>query len=252
MIEIKNLKKTYPNGVKALKGVNLKVASGQTTALVGESGCGKSTLAKILLGLETPTEGEILINGKSISDYEKLERARLIQMVFQDPASSLNPRMTLEKILTEPLLIQGQDNSKTIQDKVKQILSDVGFDESVLGKYPHMFSGGQKQRIVIARALILKPEIIIFDEPVSALDVSVQAQVLNLISDLQKKLNLSYLFISHDLHVVRWISHHVYVMYFGEIVEQASKEKIFSKAEHPYTQLLLESSPKVAPLMATI
>lgn len=243
MIKVCGIKKTYGNGVRALRGVDLEIRQGQTTALVGESGCGKSTLAKVLMGLEVPTEGEVLIHGRPIQANTAFERAKLIQLIFQDPASSLNPRHLVRDILREPLIIRGEYSIKEIDDIVENILAAVGFDASILTKYPHMFSGGQKQRIVLARALVLRPEVLICDEPVSALDVSVQAQILNLLSDLQKKFNLTYLFISHDLHVVRWVSHSVYVMYMGQIVEQATKKALFTRPAHPYTDLLLRSTP---------
>lgn len=245
LVTIRNLEKTYPNGTRALRGVDLDIVEGQTTALVGESGCGKSTLAKILMGLESPTAGEVLIRGRLLSSYTSLERAHLIQLIFQDPASSLNPRHTVGQILREPMIIRGNLKKSEIETKIKNILSAVGFDESILPKYPHMFSGGQKQRIVLARALALQPAILICDEPVSALDVSVQAQILNLIVDLQKKFNLTYLFISHDLHVVKWVSHTVYVMYLGKIVERAAKADLFRKPQHPYSELLLKSTPQL-------
>lgn len=245
MITLRGVKKTYSNGVKALRGVDLEMTVGKTTALVGESGCGKSTLAKVLMGLENPSEGEILVRGRPLSSYTTVERSKLIQLIYQDPSSSLNPRHRVAEILREPLVIRGEHSTQEIDTIVAEILEAVGFDESILLKYPHMFSGGQKQRIVLARALVLRPEVLICDEPVSALDVSVQAQILNLFVDLQKKFNLTYLFISHDLHVVRWVSHQVYVMYLGQIVEQASKAALFEGPAHPYSGLLLQSTPQL-------
>lgn len=243
MITLRGVKKTYSNGVQALRGVDLDMPEGKTTALVGESGCGKSTLAKVLMGLERQFEGEVLVRDRPLSSYTTFERAKLIQLIYQDPSSSLNPRHQVREILREPLVIRGEHTNQEIDDIVQGILSAVGFDESILAKYPHMFSGGQKQRIVLARALVLRPEVLICDEPVSALDVSVQAQILNLLVDLQKKFNLTYLFISHDLHVVKWVSHQVYVMYLGQIVEHATKATLFANPAHPYSDLLLESTP---------
>lgn len=245
MIQVRSLKKTYGNGIQALRGVDLSVETGETVALVGESGCGKSTLAKILMGLEAPSGGEVSFSGQQLVDMNASRRAQFIQMVFQDPSSSLNPRHKIQTILEEPLIIQSSMKAFERKIRIRSILSEVGFDESVLNRYPHMFSGGQKQRLVLARALVLGPKILICDEPVSALDVSVQAQVLNLIVDLQKKLNLTVLFISHDLHVVKWVSHRVYVMNKGQIVESAPKEVLFRSPRHPYTRLLLDSTPRL-------
>lgn len=244
MIEIKNLKKTYPGGVQAIRGVNLQIPEKTTQALVGESGCGKSTLAKILIGLERPTEGEVLLNGKSLIDMPALERARLIQMIFQDSGSALNPRKTVFDIIAEPLKIQSVE-TKTISNKVFSVMESVGLRPEMASRFPHMFSGGQKQRIGIARALVTDPQYIICDEPVSALDVSVQAQVLNLLADLQKSRGLSLLFISHDLSVVKFISQHLAVMYLGTVVEENKTSQIFNKPLHPYTQMLLASLPSI-------
>lgn len=245
MIEIRNLRKVYPSGTEALKGVDLKIRPGETTALVGESGCGKTTLAKILMGLEKATSGEVLIQGRPLESYTPKDKVGLIQLVFQDPNSSLNPRHSVRQILLEPLKIQAQQSEQEMSDLLLEILEAVGFDESILGRYPHMFSGGQKQRLVLARALMLRPKLLICDEPVSALDVSVQAQILNLLKKLQDKFKQSYLFISHDLHVVKWISHSVYVMQSGLIVENGNKQQIFSNPQHAYTRTLLESTPQL-------
>ena len=244
MIEIKNLKKTYAGGVQALRGVDLNVPENITTALVGESGCGKSTLAKILIGLEKPTEGTITLDGKSLLDMSMLERARTVQMIFQDAGSALNPRKKIFDIIAEPLKIQ-QASSQEIKTKVFSLMEAVGLRPEMADRFPHMLSGGQKQRIGIARALITDPKYVICDESVSALDVSVQAQVLNLLYDLQKSRGLSLLFISHDLSVVRFISKRVAVMYLGKIVEQSLTEKTFQKPLHPYTQMLLKSLPSI-------
>ncbi|MES3036402.1 MAG: oligopeptide/dipeptide ABC transporter ATP-binding protein [Bdellovibrionota bacterium] len=245
MIQIRDLRKTYFPNVQALRGINLDIAHGETTAVVGESGCGKSTLAKILMKVEEPTSGDVLIGGKSIRDFSRKELSRKIQMIFQDPSSSLNPRKKIIDLVEEPLHIRGDLSSKEIREKAQQTLMLVGIREENHSRYPHMFSGGQKQRVAIARALVCEPDLIICDEPVSALDVSVQAQVLNLLRQLQKEKNLSYLFISHDLSVVRFISHQVSVMYLGQIVEKSPRTEIFAQPLHPYTQMLLASTPRL-------
>ncbi len=244
MVEIKNVHKTYHGGVKALRGVSLKIPSKTTVALVGESGCGKSTLAKILIGLEKSTEGEILLDGRSLVDLSPKERAQSLQMIFQDSGSALNPRKTVFDIIAEPLIIQGA-SEETVRNKVFSLMEAVGLRPELSKRYPHMFSGGQKQRIGIARALITDPKYIICDEPVSALDVSVQAQVLNLLADLQKSRGLSLLFISHDLSVVKFISQHLAVMYLGKIVEENATADVFERPLHPYTQMLLMSLPSI-------
>lgn len=244
MIEIKNIHKTYSGGVKALRGVSLKIPPKSTVALVGESGCGKSTLAKILIGLENPDRGEILLNGKSLSELSPKARAKSLQMIFQDSGSALNPRKTVFDLVAEPLVIQGA-SKEIIEKKVFSVMESVGLRPEMSKRYPHMFSGGQKQRIGIARALITDPQYIICDEPVSALDVSVQAQVLNLLADLQKSRGLSLLFISHDLSVVKFISQYLAVMYLGKIVEENETSEVFRKPLHPYTQMLLMSLPSI-------
>ncbi len=244
MIEIKNLKKTYSGGVQALRGVDLVILPNITTALVGESGCGKSTLAKILIGLETPTEGTVTLNGKSLIGMSMLERSRSIQMIFQDSGSALNPRKKVFDIIAEPLKIQ-KASSHELKNKVFSLMEAVGLRPEMADRFPHMFSGGQKQRIGIARALITDPQYIICDEPVSALDVSVQAQVLNLLYDLQKSRGLSLLFISHDLSVVRFLSKQLAVMYLGKVVEENLTEQAFRQPLHPYTQMLLLSLPSI-------
>lgn len=244
MIEIKNLHKTYSGGVQALRGVNLKVPSRTTVALVGESGCGKSTLAKILIGLEKPTEGDIFLDGKSLTEMPARERAQSIQMIFQDSGSALNPRKKVFDIIAEPLKIQ-RASERTIREKVLSLMEAVGLRPEMAHRYPHMFSGGQKQRIGIARALITDPQYIICDEPVSALDVSVQAQVLNLLAELQKQRNISLLFISHDLSVVKFISQQLAVMYLGTIVEENDTAQVFQQPLHPYTHMLLQSLPTI-------
>lgn len=245
MMEVKNLVKTYTGGVQALRGVTLSLPAGKTLALVGESGCGKSTFARHLLGLETGDSGLVTLNGLDVRDLSAREIARVVQMVFQDPGSSLNPRRRIRDIVAEPLRVLGLRDSEEISRRVESILDRVGLNASALDRYPHMFSGGQKQRIVIARALITGAKVILCDEPVSALDVSVQAQVLNLLMDLQEEFGLSILFISHDLSVVRLVADEVAVMYLGRIVERGMAGEVFRRPRHPYTRLLLDSTPRL-------
>jgi len=245
MIEIKAVSKIYPPAVQALRGIDLTLNKNQTLAVVGESGCGKSTLAKLLLRIEKASGGEIFLNGKTLDSFSQVEVAKHVQMIFQDPASSLNPRKKIIDIVAEPLRIQGFLDQAEILKKTKDTLLLVGLSEETHERYPHMFSGGQKQRVGIARALVTEPEMIICDEPVSALDPSVQAQVLNLLIDLQQKKKISYMFISHDLHVVRFLAQDVAVMYLGKIVELQSRSRIFARPRHPYTRLLLESTPEI-------
>ncbi len=231
--------------IQALRGVNLELGECETLAVVGESGCGKSTLAKVLLKLEDSTSGSVSYLGKNLKKISQKELPQTVQMVFQDPNSSLNPRKKIKDIIAEPLMIRGGLSRSDIQHRVKTKATEVGLREELLERYPHMLSGGQKQRVGIARALVTDPKIIICDEPVSALDVSVQAQVLNLLLDLQQKHRVSYLFISHDLGVVKFLAHRVAVMYLGLFVEVGSSKDIFSQPQHPYTKLLLSSSPAV-------
>lgn len=245
LLSIRQLRKTYGAHVQALRGVDLEVRAGETLAVVGESGCGKSTLARHLLKLEAPTAGEIQFGEKPISQFSQKEIARSIQMIFQDPASSLNPRRKVKDIIAEPLRVQGGASESEIRQKVAESLANVGLRPEMAERYPHMFSGGQKQRIGIARALVTSPKLLICDEPVSALDVSVQAQVLNLLLDLQDQKKLAYLFISHDLSVVRFLADRVAVMYLGRIVEQGPVARIFSKPRHPYTRMLMDSTPAI-------
>lgn len=250
ILEVSNLHKTYPAnkgfgkqlGVKALRGIHLQLTAGETLAVVGESGCGKSTLAKVLLKIESPSEGKVNFEGQNLEAISQKELSSFVQMVFQDPYSSLNPRRKIFDIIGEPLFIRNIAVEE-IRKRVQEVITQVGLRPEIIERYPHMLSGGQRQRVGIARALITKPKLIICDEPVSALDVSVQGQVLNLLLDLQKEFGLTYLFISHDLGVVRFIADRVAVMYLGQIVEVGSSHDIFSNPQHPYTQLLLQSSP---------
>lgn len=238
-----------PQYVKALDGVSFELDRGKTLAVVGESGCGKSTLARLLTMIEEPTNGELYYNGQNflVSDNEtKKLRRKKIQIVFQNPYASLNPRKKVGTILEEPLLINTELTSAQRKEKVLSIMLKVGLRTEFYDRYPHMFSGGQRQRIAIARGLVLNPDIVVADEPVSALDVSVRAQVLNLMMDLQNELGLSYIFISHDLSVVEHIADEVIVMYLGRCVEQGTTEQIFTNPRHPYTQALLSATPRLS------
>jgi peptide/nickel transport system ATP-binding protein len=233
----------------AVDGVSFDIEKGQTLALVGESGCGKSTVAKLLVGLYEPTRGNLDFDGSDAhAAYRSGDRTirRRIQMIFQDPYASLNPRWTVEDIVGEPLKEHGiiRDEAE-LEDKVARLLASVGLGAQDMEKYPHQFSGGQRQRISIARALATEPEFLVCDEPTSALDVSVQAQVLNIMKDLQRERGLTYLFISHNLAVVRHVSDQVGVMYLGRIVELAGKHQLFGNPQHPYTKMLLEAIPKM-------
>lgn len=245
MLRVENLEKIYDGNLRALGGISLNLGQSETLAIVGESGCGKSTLAKIIMGLESPSSGQVYFNEKPISNLSQTEISKYVQMVFQDPASSLNPRRKVSEIIMEPLKIQGQHSQEQLRSKMFEAMAQVGLREEMADRYPHMFSGGQKQRVGIARALMTHPKLIICDEPVSALDVSIQAQVLNLLKDLQQRFKLSYLFISHDLHVVRFIADRVAVMYLGKLVELGTREDVFNRPQHPYTKLLLSSTPQI-------
>lgn len=254
-----NLKKYYPvkkgmfakpKTVKAVDGVSFKLERGKTLAIVGESGCGKSTLGRMLTMIECPTEGELFYNGQNflVNDKETTQlRRKKIQIVFQNPYSSLNPRKKVGDILEEPLLINTDLSAKERKARVLEMMAKVGLRPEFYSRYPHMFSGGQRQRIAIARGLMLQPDIVVADEPVSALDVSVRAQVLNLMMDLQEEMGLSYVFISHDLSVVEHIADEVMVMYLGRCVEQGDTKTIFNNPRHPYTQALLSATPRLNP-----
>ena len=231
--------------VTAVNTVSLKIKPGETFGLVGESGCGKSTLAKMLVGLLKPTSGRIIIDGEIFDKSDPKVFGKKIQYVFQDPISSLNPRKTIRQVMNVPLTHLQKLSEKDREKQIKKLFKAVNLQEEFLERYPHEFSGGQAQRIGIARALAASPRILVLDEPVSALDVSVQAQVLNLLSSLKKDFGLTYVFISHDLAVVETISDRVAVMYFGEIVEIGPAQEIFTKPKHPYTKLLAESAPKI-------
>ncbi|WP_255511537.1 ABC transporter ATP-binding protein [Viridibacillus arvi] len=236
--------------VRAVDDVNFTVMKGETFALVGESGCGKSTTGRAILRLTEPTDGEVLFNGTNLAllPYEKMRSLRKhMQMVFQDPYASLNPKKSIRQILMEPLKVHSKFDKKESLQKVISILQIVGLSEYHLDRYPHEFSGGQRQRIGIARAMILQPDFIIADEPVSALDVSVQSQVINLMLELQKEFGLTYLFISHDLSVIQHMTDRVAVMYLGKIVEIAKTEDLFNNPKHPYTQALLSAVPITHP-----
>ncbi len=233
--------------VHALKGVSFELKKGETLALVGESGCGKSTLARILTLIDAQTSGRLEIDGQEI-DIRKnpptSDMRQHVQIVFQNPYGSLNPRQKVGEILEEPLIINTKMPAQERRELAMAMLLKVGLDAVHYGRYPHMFSGGQRQRIAIARALMMRPDILVLDEPVSALDLSVQAQILNLLADLQDEFNLSYIFISHDLSVVKYIADRVMVMYFGEIVEQNTRDEIFNNPQHDYTKTLLAATPR--------
>ena len=257
-LEVKDLRKHYevrrllkPTAfVKALDGVSFRLERGKTLAIVGESGCGKSTLAKCLMLIEGITSGEVRLEGRRLEEIPAHEWRRSVQMIFQDPYSSLNPRKRALEIISEPLLIAGGLSQSEIRDRARAMMAKVGLRPEFESRYPHMFSGGQRQRIGIARALMLQPKLLICDEPVSALDVSIQAQVLNLLMDLQDEFKLSYLFISHDLSIVRHIADDVLVMYLGQVMEAGPRERIFNDPQHPYTRALMASHPDLTEIHA--
>ncbi|MCE5333524.1 MAG: ATP-binding cassette domain-containing protein [Desulfobacteraceae bacterium] len=263
LLQVKNIKKHYPitkgflrremGKVKAVDGVDFRIGRGETLGLVGESGCGKSTLGRVILGLEPPTEGSVIFDGQDLSGIggEKMQHfRRRMQIIFQDPYSSLNPRQTVGRTIGEGLVIHGIGTPDERKERVREIMEVVGLRPEHGNRYPHEFSGGQRQRIGVARALALHPELVICDEPLSALDVSIQAQVINLLNDLQEDFHLTYLFISHDLSVVRHISDRVAVMYLGQLVELAQTEELFENPGHPYTRALLDAVPVADPRSA--
>ena len=250
ILEVRDLKKYFksPTGtLHAVDGVNFSIRRGETLGLVGESGCGKSTIGRLILGLHQSTSGEILFNGQDICKMNKKQLHDLrkdLQIIFQDPFSSLNPRMSIGEIIGEPLRIHAKAQSRAELDKeVSRLMDVVGLSARLFNAYPHELDGGRRQRIGIARALILTPEFVVCDEPVSALDVSIQAQILNLLMDLQESMNLTYMFITHDLSVVRHISNEIMVMYLGKCVERAEAKEIFRNPVHPYTKALLAAIP---------
>ena len=261
MVEVKNLSKKFtarksgffqrPSVIRAVDGIDLSIPSGSTLGLVGESGSGKTTAARSILRLIEPDTGSVRIDGVDVTGLSRKDLRlfrRNMQIVFQDPFSSLNPRMTVEKIICEPMRIHTDMKKKEIRERLGFLLELVGLDGGHIDRYPHEFSGGQRQRIGIARAIALNPKFIILDEPVTALDVSIQGQILNLLYDLQKKLRLTYLLVAHDLAVVEHMSERIAVMYLGRIVEEAGKNSIYSRPLHPYTRSLIRSIPDLAPV----
>jgi oligopeptide transport system ATP-binding protein len=257
LIEVNGLKKYYPVNkgvffqraagyVKAVDDVSFRVERGETLGLVGESGCGKTTVGRTMLQLERPTSGEVLLEGEDLCQLDKQHLRRMrrkAQMIFQNPFASLNPRININGIINEPLQVHNILDKKDRQGRVQQLLKDVGLNPTFINRYPHELSGGQRQRVAIARALAAEPEFIVCDEPVSALDVSVQAQIINLLTELQAKFSLTYLFIAHDLAVVRHISNRIAVMYLGKIVEIAHRSELYNNPLHPYTKALLSAVP---------
>ena len=253
VLEVRNLTRDYVTSggflrpakmVHAVKSVNFTLQKGKTLAVVGESGCGKSTLARMITLIDPPTAGEILIDGlKADANHVTHEMRRKVQIVFQNPYGSLNPRQKIGDVLAEPLLLNTDMKSDERRDKAMAMLIKVGLGPEHFNRYPHMFSGGQRQRIAIARALMLNPSFLVLDEPVSALDLSVQAQILNLLKDLQDEFGLTYVFISHDLSVVRYIADEVMVMYFGDVVEHGTRDAVFGDPQHDYTRTLFAATP---------
>ena len=256
LLEVQDLKKHFPvtrgivlskitGWIKAVDGVSFQLRAGETLGIVGESGCGKTTTAKMLLMLESPTEGSIFYQGQDVSqanDAQRKEYRRSVQVVFQDPWSSLNPRTRAKDLVAEPMVINWQISRKAIRERVTQLLQDVGLSSYHANLYPHEFSGGQRQRLAIARALSLNPKVMVLDEPVSALDVSIRAQIMNLLKDLQREYNVSYLLIAHHLATVRYMCHWVAVMYLGQIVELAEVRELFTNPLHPYTKALMSAA----------
>jgi len=262
LLQVENLKKYFPitkgltkriiGYVKAVDGVSFSIAQGETFGLVGESGCGKTTVGKTILRLHDPTYGEINLDGVNIAPMKQNELRKYrtnMQMVFQDPYGSLNPRMTIEKIIGEPIRENHLATGRELQQRIKDLMDNVGLNVKELKKYPHELSGGQRQRVAIARALAVSPKLVVCDEPVSALDVSVQAQILNLLRSLQENMGLTYLFIAHGIPAVKFISHRIAVMYFGRIVEVSDTNKFFENQLHPYSQALISAVPIANPSM---
>ncbi|WP_067517461.1 ABC transporter ATP-binding protein [Endozoicomonas ascidiicola] len=252
ILEVRNLKKYFdtPKGLlHAVDGVNFVIEKGKTLGIVGESGCGKSTTGRVILRLLDATDGEILFEGKNIREFSKEQMIRLredMQIIFQDPFASLNPRMTASEIIGEPLIIHNKVKSKQeLSERVAELMALVGLSPRLVNTYPHELDGGRRQRIGIARALALNPKFIICDEPVSALDVSIQAQILNLMQDLQEQLGLTYIFITHDLSVVKHFSDEIAVMYLGQLIEKAPAKELFKNPSHPYTKALLSAIPSI-------
>ncbi|MBC7091446.1 MAG: ABC transporter ATP-binding protein [Nitrososphaeria archaeon] len=255
MLEVKNLSKYYfkrigflgkKETIKAVDNVSFEIEKGESVGLVGETGCGKSTLARCILRIEKPTAGEIIFDRKNVfkmKGKEILEYCRSVQIVFQNPYTSLDPRLTIKESLLEPLTIHFKEEKRNLMNRIYELLKIVGLEDSVLNRYPHELSGGQNQRVAIARAISLNPKLLVLDEPTSSLDVSVQAMILNLLKEIQEKLNLSYLFISHDLSVIKYITNKVIVMYSGKFVEKGYTERVLDKPYHPYTKMLLEALP---------
>jgi oligopeptide/dipeptide ABC transporter ATP-binding protein len=249
-LELRQVRKHFPIArnlvVRAVNGVDLTIRRGETFGLVGESGCGKSTLGRIVKGIYRPTDGEVIFEGKDTGRFSKAEAhafARRMQMIFQDPYASLNPRMVVREIIGEGLEIHRLGTRRERDEKVRAMMELVGLNPEYQNRFPHEFSGGQRQRIAIARALVVNPELVVCDEPISALDVSIQGQIVNLLKSLQERIGLTYLFVAHNLSMVKYISDRVGVMYLGRLVEIASKEELFSNPLHPYTQALLSSVP---------
>jgi oligopeptide transport system ATP-binding protein len=264
LVEVRNLKKYFPitrglllqrhvGDVKAVDDVNFEVYRGETLGLVGETGCGKTTVGRTVLRLYEPTDGQILFDGTDLAVLQEAGMRRIrrrMQMIFQDPYASLNPRMTVGSIIGAPLDVHGYGNRKEKHDRIQELLDIVGLNPDFVNRYPHEFSGGQRQRIGIARALAVNPDLVICDEPISSLDVSIQAQVVNLLERLQKQLGLTYIFIAHDLSMVRHISDRMAVMYLGKIVELADRDEIYLNSLHPYTQALMSAVPVPDPDLA--
>lgn len=249
LVKIDNVSKHFKVGggiLKAVNGVTLEIKKGETLGLVGESGCGKSTLGRVVMGIYEPTEGKIIFDGEEVrvsNAKNRLAYAKKAQMIFQDPYASLNPRMTVESIIAEGMEIHNMYTPEKRKQRVHELLELVGLNKEHANRFPHEFSGGQRQRIGIARALAIEPEFLVCDEPISALDVSIQSQVINLLIDLQKKLGLTYLFIAHDLDIVRYISDRIAVMYLGHLVELGTSDEVYSHSLHPYSEALLSAVP---------